>query len=359
MFRRVLILVLLCALPHARAEVRIESGEIGGALFQIVRPEAWKGDVWVEAHGLRPEGTPLSAVVPVASPFVRGLLEDGWLVATTSYRRNGIVFAEAADDVAALIAHIRSVHEPSGYVIVEGQSMGAAVVARLAERGEPPFHGAVACGAALEVRDPGEKEWTWSRRPSRPVVFLTNRSELRSPRAYVDAVRALETSDAVVPAFLTVDRDGHVNLNASERRHALDLLLTWIRTERRPEDGDATRPPDPGPRTAVLKEGEARVQVVELSRIYGNLTLDLQAADLAGLGLARGASFEIEGPAGRFRVLLGTSYGDVPKGEWVAFPTADGLLMVARNHAPAAATLGVTAEGVRLQVRPITSQPGG
>jgi pimeloyl-ACP methyl ester carboxylesterase len=338
---RLLLPLLLSLAPLLRAgDVLIESGEIDGALYQIAKPALWSGDVWVELHGYRPESVPLSAVLPLRTPFLAGLLEEGWMVATTSYRRNGLVVEDAAEDVAALVRRIRERHEPSGIVILEGHSMGGAIAVRLAESRPDVLDGVLCCGAALQVRDPALPERGWTHLPLRPVVFLTNRSETAEPERYAAAVRNRPTSDAFDPVLLTVQRDGHVNLNAAERREALELLVLWIRRGMRPEDGDATRIVDAGPGGARVLDNRIRTSVLELSRIYGNLTLDLRAADLAAIGVPKGERFALVGPGGRFDVLYASGYGDVARGEWVAFDTADGLVMVARNFASAAEAAG-------------------
>lgn len=348
-----LILLNPVVFPTAEAaETERIRGDIRGALFEIALPADWNGSVWIEAHGLRPEQTPLSAVVPVRSPFVRGLLEDGWLVATTSYRRNGYTVLEAADDVAALAEHVREAYQPSGFVVVEGQSMGGAVVARLAEEFPGAFHGAIIIGGALEARSPSEPEFAWRHVPLRPLLFLTNSSESESPERYVAAVRANSASEAIQPVSWSVQRTGHVNVNARERRKALDALVVWLQTGRVPPDGDATVAPEPGPGVAVPVEGGLQVEVIDLSRVYGNLVLEVQPAELESIGVRPGDSFRLEGPGGTAEVFFGTSYADVPQGAWVAFVTADGHLMVARNFAAAAPALGVDDEGVRLGLFP-------
>ena len=44
----------------------------------------------------------------------RALLNEGWMVATTSYRRNGIIIADAIDDLDALRAFIADTYgEPA------------------------------------------------------------------------------------------------------------------------------------------------------------------------------------------------------------------------------------------------------
>ena len=50
------------------------------------------------------------------------------------------------------------------------------------------------------------------------------------------------------------------------------------------------------------------------------------------------------------RVLLGTTFNDVPEGAWVCFPTADGFTLVCRNFADAAGSAGA-AVGSAVTVR--------
>jgi pimeloyl-ACP methyl ester carboxylesterase len=159
----------------------VERGELGGAPFEIVRPEQWSGGVWISVHGLRPESAPLDATVRRESDFIQGLLDEGWLVAATAFRRNGMIVVDASDDVAALIQEIRTRHEPSGLVILEGQSMGGAIVTRLAEERPEIFDGAVVIGGALNARDP-DQPFTWKHEPRQPLLFMTNQSELRAPQ---------------------------------------------------------------------------------------------------------------------------------------------------------------------------------
>jgi S-adenosylmethionine hydrolase len=53
--------------------------------------------------------------------------------------------------------------------------------------------------------------------------------------------------------------------------------------------------------------------------------------------------FDLTAGGKKFRVLYGTDFGDVARGEWVAFPRAEGVIVVARNFENAAATAGVKA----------------
>ncbi len=97
-----------------------------------------------------------------------------------------------------------------------------------------------------------------------------------------------------------------------------------------------------GPATAsVAADGSVQAKVADLARVYGNLFTDLQPSDLQRIGVERGDSFLLTAPGGEFHVLFGTTYADVPEGDWIAFPAAEGTVMIARNCANAASTAGL------------------
>jgi pimeloyl-ACP methyl ester carboxylesterase len=121
-----------------------------GALYQVCYPAGWTGDMVVYAHGFVVADQPLAlpndqidgqSIVQIAN----GL---GYAYATTSYRANGLVADEAVDDVAQLVAEVRSrfTPDPSRTFIV-GVSEGGLVAALSAERHPDVFDGALAaCG---------------------------------------------------------------------------------------------------------------------------------------------------------------------------------------------------------------------
>ena len=58
------------------------------------------------AHGFRDEKAPLVAELNPEHLACRTLLDEGWVVATTSYRRNGMIIRDAITDLENLRAHI-------------------------------------------------------------------------------------------------------------------------------------------------------------------------------------------------------------------------------------------------------------
>lgn len=359
-------LAALCGGPASSAAPPVEHGEINGAKFAIARPESWNRRVLLLAHGLRSADRPLIADLFPEHLATRTLLEEGWIVAKTSYRRNGLILADAVADLDALRAHIAEKFGPPARVVIEGESMGGLIATLIAERrplGAPAYHGAIAIGAALDAREPGlAPELT--QRPQIPLIFLTNQSEIAGPQRYVSA----EVTDptALRAVLFRVARDGHVNVNQRERLVALRALDAWIERGAaalpRPADGaaffDATVPPAPQP-SQVVAHADGRgfdARVLEVSAIYGNVFLNAQPADFAAAGITRGAHFILNRHGQAFRVLHGRDFSSVKRGEWVAFPNADGFTWLARNYADAAATAKL-AVGDTVALRRIDSPP--
>ena len=327
----------------------IETGEIAGAKFSLARPSRWNQQLLLLAHGLRAEDRPLVADLFPEHLAYKTLLEQGWIVAKTSYRRNGMIIADAIADLDALRAHVAEKYGTPKRVLLEGESMGGLIVTLIAER-EPVeprlYHGAVAIGAALNAREPNSATPGLSLRPRIPLIFLTNQTELDGPTRYVTA----EVPDQVStrPVLFRVSRDGHVNVNQHERLVALDALNRWLERGRAalPPPAptkpffDATVLPPPQP-SQVVAHPDGRgfdARVVEISAVYGNVFLNAQPADFEAAGIGRMLRFQVTAHGQTFRVLYGRDFNSVKRSEWVAFPNADGFTWLARNFADAAAS---------------------
>ena len=352
---RVLLLALLALGTMGVTPLRVGVSETvddvtpGGARCRLAVPKTWNGQLLIIAHGYIPAERPLYAGFDPADPVYRPLLADGWLIAATSYRRNGFLFREAAADVEELRALVaaRQGRAPDD-VFVEGTSMGGFVATLLAENPpHPSYRGALGLGAALEIRQPGVGVPTLTGRPRFPLLFLSNRDEAAGPREYTR--RAAGAAVSLPPAVWTVARDGHVNLNRQEVLAAFAALRDGVKAGKTMEpDRDGTVPPPPVPQTVEFQPDgrSATGKVIAVDPAFGNLTVDFRPADLARLGLKKGDTAVLrfgDTAAGlEIPVLLGTTFQDVPEGAWVCFPTADGYTLVCRNFADAAGSSGAT-----------------
>lgn len=336
-------------LANARAEApageKLEFELNGARCAAIVPPVATrKNMVLIYCHGYRPEKAPLD---PELFPLKRSyadLLAEGWTIASTSYRRSGLIVADAAKDVMALREELAKRFGEPRRVVLHGESMGGAVATWLCETEPLKISGALAVGAALNASlslEEGGKKIQLTGRSLVPLLFLNNRTETAAPAAYVEKASGLGAS-RVRPFALSVNRDGHVNVNQREVGQALALLNQWLNTDNHPAvPPDLTLPPHPRP-SAMKKAatgGEAALTFINPQ--YGNVTFDFQTSDLAQLGLTPGSTFKLTRGAKSFAVKLGTTYRDVAKGEWVAFFDGEDRLLVAINGGNAADALGI------------------
>lgn len=360
----------------------MDHGKIKGAKFALAVPENRSGDLLVIAHGYRPSKTRLVAEIDPTDPFVAELLAQGWLVATTSYRRNGLIIADAQEDLEELIAAVVSKYGPCRRIIIEGSSMGANIGLLMAEtaplpgaqgKSEISISGVVALGAALKAEDEnGQMEWTHA--PRLPVLFVSNRSEIADVKDYAGRVRR----DRHHPAVWILQREGHVNINAAERLAAVAAMSAWVEsggqrpggTGRNPRDvtvDQGARASQAEPITQVRRGGGTskvnvpamRGRVTAVDPIYGNVETNLVAADLYELGVELGEKIHISVGSKSWTVRWANSYADVGEGDLVAFLTADSTLRVAVNMGNAARRMRCHA-GEFLEISaPIDIPPSG
>jgi hypothetical protein len=337
----------------------LDEGELeAGAKFAIARPITWNGSVLLIAHGLRAETAPLVADLNPDRLAYKTLRDEGWIIAKTSYRRNGVIIADAVADLDNLRAHIAATYGDPRRVLVEGDSLGGLIATIIAEQppGDfPKYHGCVAIGAALSAREPGGTLGI-NLGTQLPLIFLTNRSELTGPKTYVIPLTPLPRDHRPVrPVLFRVNRDGHVNVNQQERLTALRALNAWL--DRGPsslpkpsgdaEFFDATHTPEPQPSLVTFDDDRRgfTTRITEVTAVYGNVAIDAQPADFASAGIARNAWFQITAHGTARRVLYGRDFSAVKRGDWVAFPNADGFLWLARNFENAAKTANLQIGG--------------
>ena len=326
----------------------VEEGQIGDARFTILRPAQWNRSVLLIAHGYVPEGRPLHADLSLDTPAYRALVDEGWIVGKTSFRRNGIIVTDAITDLNALREFIVNQDGEPDRIILEGESMGGLIVTLIVERYPGRYHGAVAIGAALEIDEPGAVIKPTAR-PQRPLIFMSNQTELQDPLSYATQQSASQDA-ALAPAVFRISRDGHVNVNQAERLVALRALNAWIDSGRGtlPAPGsiahDATVASIPMP-SRVTFEADRRgfkAHVTAIARAYGNVFIDAQAQDFESAGIAPQTWFDLLAHGQSFRAFYGSGFGSVKEGEWVVFPDADGFSCVCRNFADAAGTAQLT-----------------
>jgi pimeloyl-ACP methyl ester carboxylesterase len=328
----------------------VDVGQIGTAKYAIANPPGtWNHNLLLIAHGYRPETVPLIADLNPGRASVKALLYEGWMVATTSYRRNGLIVGDAIGDLDALRGYIAETYGELDRVILEGESIGGLIVTIMAERDPGPYQGAVVFDATLYAKERDMKVGL-SLLPRIPLLFLSTQREVRESRGYLTALVA-RPAPVIPPALFLIAREGHTNINQAEHLAAFRALNDWIDRGRdalpQPKENalyfDATIPADPGPSTAVLHPDKHGFDttVAEIDPVYGNILLEAQAPDFEAADIAPMTYFEVQANGHGYRTLYGRTYSDVRNEKWVAFPDADGRTVLSRNFSNAAATAGL------------------
>lgn len=258
------------------------------------------------------------------------------MVAASSYRRNGLVVNDAAEDV--LILHstlVRKYGKPKRTLLM-GESMGGAVSLRLIESLPERFHGAAILGAGLMSRDP-DSHFAYSYEPESPVLFMSNQSEIDQALEYFFKSRKKEKETAL----WSIQRDGHINFNEAEFLAAVKALDHWVETGQIEREKDATVQVEEEKSSARFDDGGAYGKIVGVNATFGNLTVDFQVADFNRLGVALGQPFILKLNGKDFKATRAKTYSDVPAGKWVIFEDAEGRHTIAINRAHAANEAGV------------------
>ena len=135
------------------------------------------------------------------------------------------------------------------------------------------------------------------------------------------------------PAPLTV------LLSASSASHARSVETALLERGR----GVATPVARPALAATTFRDGGAHGTVIGPDPPFGNLETSFVEADIRAIGIGSGGAFQVQCREKAFLVMFGRSWDEVAAGEWAAFLSLDGTLVLARNTASAAAASGCVA----------------
>ncbi len=315
----------------------LHEGELDGAPYKVLTPVDWQGGyVFFHVHGWRPDDAPHKADINPDDPFYQKILEEGWAIGRTAFLENGV---DHDAHTAALYDLKKFIHEEIGTVerlILEGESTAGTLVLRIAEQNPDLADGVIAKGAFVNLEDETHDSYLEAG-PSIPAILMSNLTELDGPVAYT--ARA-ENSD-VVPALRPLLRPGHVNVNWKERYGALKAMQAWLDEGTISPVSEGTRYLPERETGTIIEDYSIKNRVIDINPFYGNAFLGFHPDEFEEFGIEQGDYF-LAKIHGQFRkVFYGQSYGDVPLGEWVAFPTASDTIMLVRNHKHAVNTAGI------------------
>ena len=331
-------IVLLLLTLVSQAETIRHEGILKGAPYTVVTPQSWEGGkVFFHVHGWRPEDAPHEADLNMEDPFYEGLVNDGWIIGRTAFQENGVDHDAHTLALRDLKEWIEDQFGPIKTLVLEGESTAGTLVLRIAEQDADLADGVIAKGPFIEFFDT-ELDSYLTAKPQIPSILMSNTTEIIHALEY----SVLSESGEFPASLRPLMRPGHVNVNWVERRAALMALLSTI-------DGESTKILTNGTREVPARvtgtteeEGYLVNEVISVNPYYGNAFLGYHPDELIDAGIVKGEAFEVEAGGKTWSVVFGSSYGDVPAGEWVAFPTADATIMLVRNHQSAIETAGIT-----------------
>jgi hypothetical protein len=313
------------------------TGTIEGAPFKVVVPENWdSGKVFFHVHGWRPEDAPHEADFDPDDPFYRAILGEGWAIGRTAFLKNGVDHDAHTKALYDLKNWIEENTGPVQKLIMEGESTAGTLMLRIAEQNPYLADGVIAKGAFIRFEDETHDSYLLAS-PRIPAILMSNLTELEGPLAYATKAQNAE----VVPALRPLLRVGHVNVNWVERLAALEAMNLWLDTGSVEPLADGTREVPARETGTEFHNNSIKNRVININPFYGNAYLGFQPDELGKIGIKPGDDFIIEAHGRKWRVYYGQSYGDVPIGDWVAFPAANDTILLVRNHRHAVRTAGL------------------
>jgi len=347
--RLLVVLGALVQIPQGvGASPEVWQGEIEGSPYTVAAPEGWRGGkAFFHVHGWRPADAPHLAELDLGNRFYQQLLEAGWLIGRTAFQENGVNHEAHTQALRELRTWIEREHGPIETLVLEGESTAGTLVLRIAEQASDLADGVIALGPFIELADDSMDSFLRAE-PKLPAILMTNTTEIGDDVAYM----ALALDGGFSPSLRPLMRPGHVNVSWLERWEALLDLERAIDGEVLPVLTEGTRDlPDRATGTVRDAEGLTN-RVTAVNVFFGNAFLGFHPGELASAGFEQGESYEVAAGGRVWMVHYGTSYGDVPLGEWVMFPTADEEIMLVRNHESAIATADLAVgDEVRLNLK--------
>ncbi len=343
------ILVALLVSLGGVVSAEVTEGVLGESKYLVAAPEEWQGKVALLAHGFRPESHPLSAGFEVNGQFSTALLEQGWCIASTSYRRNGWIVEDAISDLKELRDHVSREHGEVKRCLVIGNSMGGLIATLIAEGALEGVDGVVAVGAYLGNEERNAPHALLSYQPKVPLLFLTNETELDHPVEY------REKAGNGFTALWEVKRPGHCNVSDRERLNALLAIDAWVSGDPPGKNQDGTVLPPERESTARVSGNAREGKTSHVSEPWGNLLTTFVAADLDALDLEAGDPLLVKRGDAVLEATICGYRDDVPRGKAAAYITSDGWLAIAVNGGNAARELEGIGAGDELK---ISAKPG-
>jgi pimeloyl-ACP methyl ester carboxylesterase len=137
------ILYLLC-LPFCLfcQKIKLETGTLKGAAYDIQIPENWNKKLVMYAHGYEMPTTPRAQMGK--NDMLQIFLDRGFAVARSAYSRDGWALPEGVNDTEVLRQHFVKKYGKPDSTFITGHSMGGGVTVATLEKYPKKYNGALA-----------------------------------------------------------------------------------------------------------------------------------------------------------------------------------------------------------------------
>jgi pimeloyl-ACP methyl ester carboxylesterase len=148
-----LVAVLFCCAIPARAQVpfppspTVVNGSLGpGALYRLVKPANWNGELVLYAHAYVPSSQPVA--LPNEADLIAGIVvPQGFALAYSSFSENGWAVKDGVQRTQQLLGTFKSQFGNPSRIYIGGASMGALIAIELVEKHPGWFDGMLAACA--------------------------------------------------------------------------------------------------------------------------------------------------------------------------------------------------------------------
>lgn len=325
--------ILLAIASISSAAPLVHEGEIKGARYLILSPTQPNGKVLLLAHGYRPKDAPLSAQFDTDGKMETTLSNEGWVIASTSYRRNGWIIDDAFADLKALQEQVAKLHGKASRTYIMGNSMGGQIAA-LAAEGKLSVDGAIGIGTALQGFPKNHMSPLLKYSPKVPLILLINQ-EVNRPMSETYFKKAGKE----FTALWKIERPGHCNTSDGEKLAAIRGLDDWLGGKGVAREKDATLPIPNQTSTAKIS---ITGSITHLSESWGNLTTSFVSDDLETLDVKLKDTLIVCAGDATYAVTLTQHYSLLSQGKGAAYLSPDGFLVLQINGGNLAKKLGVT-----------------
>jgi len=306
----------------------------------------WNRKVLVYCHGYG-GGETIETVNRWVKETLCQLLKDNWIVTIVAFTEKKWTQGKGVDDAAALAKNIAHTFGNPSKVILVGDSMGGLIVTIANERQElkSVFHGAVGVGAALNS-SMMTKDSSLCFNPLSSIIFVSPTNELNDPSEYKQKSGSNQVS------VWEVKRYGHCKINHLECLKAIEAVEKAEKSTG--TIFDATHHVQTSPTCTYLEHPSSIKGHVLSIDAHGNISTDvLDEWVLGKLGAKYGKTVLVKGEGGNeVRVnYVASDFSAVNVSEWVAFPSAYGVVSVSICMGNAAKNLGILSAGQSIEFK--------